>query len=190
MAMVVGAAALNTVLVGCSLANHPTGRSVDATKVVKTSRPAEARGCPGLLVVPGTGMGIGAHWGTLSLPACAGRRPWPVMHAVYLTAPVRHNPVYMHDLDSNSTLYAQPASWRAVTLSLLDIPWFYMNLAITPALMVVHPPLQVRISSRRVRQQVYNGKLPCGGPVVPKMVLGRIYWRYPRVRALTSVPTH
>ncbi|NNM87101.1 MAG: hypothetical protein HKL95_01120 [Phycisphaerae bacterium] len=188
--MIVGIAALNTVLVGCSLANHPTGRSVEATKVAKTSRPAQARGGTGLLVVPGTNMGIGAHWGTLSVPAVAGRRPWPVMRAIYLTAPVRHNPVYMHDLDLGSKLYEQPASWHAVMASVLNIPWFYMNLAITPALMVVHPPLQVRKSPIRVREQVYNGKLPCGGPVVPKMVLGRIYWRYPRVQALTSVPTH
>ena len=190
MAMVLGAAALNMALAGCSQANHPTGRSVGAAKAAKASHLAQARRHTGLLVVPGTGMGIGADWGTLSVPAGSAHRPWPVMHAVYLTAPLRHNPVYMHDLDSSSQLYAQPASWRAVTMSLLNIPWFYVNLAITPALMVVHPPLQVRKSSLQVPQQVYKGMLPSGGPVVPKMVLGRIYWRYPRVRPLTSVPAH
>ncbi len=190
MAVVIGAAMLNAVLGGCSLVDHPAGKSVAAAKVATTSKHGQARRSTGLVVVPGTGMGIGATWGTLPVPACATHRPWPIMHAVYCAAPVRHNPVYMHDLDANSKFDDRPASWNAITINVLNIPWFYVNLAITPGLMVVHPPLQVCKSPLRVPQKAYNGMLPCGGHVMPKMVMGRTYWRYPRVRPLTSVPTH
>lgn len=208
IAVVLGAVTLSAGLVGCGMANQPftapvahgvagqrraavaTAARAGAPKKAAASRQSVSRAAAGRLVVPGTGLAIGATWGTLPAPAGATHRPWPAMHAKYQTAAVRCNPVYLHDLDSNTSFDNRPASWQATTISLLNIPWFCVNLAITPALMVAHPPFEQVTSSVGVAEPIYNGFLPRGGRVLPKMGTGYLYWPYPRVRPLTSVPTH
>ena len=163
------------VLNGCS-ANHPT--TLHATMNVQHNRGYCTRRP---LAVPGTGMVIGANWGRMTPMAEATHRTWPAMKSDYFTGVVKHNPIYLRDLDADSHFRNGNPTFDQETIGLCNIPWFYANLAITPILMCVKPPLAQVDSVPRHISPIYQGYLPLHGAVAPMPMPGRIDWPYPVV---------
>ncbi len=118
---------------------------------------------PAAMVVPGTSYTVSRNWGTLPPVTVHNARNWPMMQASYLSGNVRHNPVYLKDIDHNaeysgSALTPCSVAERELT-GIADIPWFYINLAISPIMMLQRPPLSSEVSSSSNIPPIYNGRL-------------------------------
>ena len=164
-------AALN----GCST-NHP-----GAPHAAMNIRRDKGR-CPGRpLAVPGTDMTIGANWGRMPPMTEAIHRPWPAMKSDYFSGVVKHNPIYLRDLDAKSHYRDCNPTFCQEAIGLANIPWFYTNLAITPVLMCLNPPWTQVCSVPRHISPIYQGYLPLHGAVAPVPMTGRIDWPYPVV---------
>lgn len=120
-------------------------------------RPAAA------LRVPGTGMVVGRNWGTLPPVRVRNARSWQPMQAVFLSGRVRHNPVYMKDLDHNARFSGNAcgfwASSQRELVGVADIPWFYVNLAVCPIMMLERPPFTMETSAAANYRPIYHGQL-------------------------------
>jgi hypothetical protein len=133
------------------------------------------------IMVPGTGMAIGANWGRMEPLLATAHRPWPAMQALYDAGVIKHNPVYLRDLDARQDFRGKNPSFGQEARGLSNIPWFYANLAITPVLMCIHPPLAEVCSVPGAVSPIYQGYLPLHGAVASVPAPGRIDWPYPVV---------
>ena len=128
------------------------------------------------LTAPGTGMVVGRQWGTLPPVTVRNARPWQPMDAVFLGGAVRHNPVYMKDLDHDARFSGNAVAFcvtsRQELIGLADIPWFYINLAICPIMMLERPPLMMETSAAADSRPIYNGRIsaktdsPARNPII------------------------
>ncbi len=164
------------VLGGCSANQTPEPRTAMAN-----GRDCGTRAGHAPITVPDTELAIGANWGRMRPLTAAQHRPWPRMNVYYFSGVVKHNPVYLRDLDSHSHFRNHPPSFRQEAVGLGNIPWFYANLAITPVLMCLNPPWAQVYSVPRCITPIYEGYLPPQGVVAPVPESGRIDWPYPVV---------
>ncbi len=115
------------------------------------------------LTVPGTGMVVGRDWGTLPPVTVHNAHQWQPIHAVFLDTAVRHNPVYMKDLDHNAKFSGNASTFcvtsRQELIGLADIPWFYINLAVCPIMMLERPPFVMETSAAADYRPIYNGQI-------------------------------
>ena len=175
--LLMGLAALCVGLIGGCSATHP---AADTQAALCTHRQAES--CSRRpLTVPGTDMTIGANWGRMTAMAKSTRRSWPAMEVMYYSGAVKHNPIYMRDLDSHSHFHHGNVTATREAVGLANIPWFYANLIMTPVLMCVNPPWVQVVSVPRHISPIYQGYLPLHGALAPMPVPGLIDWPYPVV---------
>ncbi len=93
-------------------------------------------------------------------------------------------------LDARHYFHGKKPVLGQVAIGLANIPWFYANLAITPVLMCIHPPLAQVSSVPRGISPIYQGYLPLHGAVAPVPAPGQIDWPYPVVHISgESMPT-
>ncbi len=115
------------------------------------------------LTVPGTDMVVGRHWGTLPPVTVRNARSWQPMQAVFLQGEVRHNPVYMKDLDHDARFSGNASGFcansRRELIGVADIPWFYVNLAVCPIMMLARPPFMMETSAPSDYRPIYYGQL-------------------------------
>ncbi|MGN6367569.1 MAG: hypothetical protein ACTHN5_04845 [Phycisphaerae bacterium] len=134
---------------------------------------------PGSAPVPGTPWHVDFDWGEIGPLAGVEHRAWPEDGTSYVAADVKHDPVYYFSI-LPQVGHVNNGSWQGNAWSgIVEIPWFYLNTAALPVLMVLDPPLQQRTTERLSQNPVYLGYLPAGGEVVPAPTEGRIEWRYP-----------
>ena len=161
---------------GCSTNQSTVPHAAMAAGVCRGTRTGQP-----LAAIPSTELTIGANWGRMQPMAAAQHRPWPRMNAYYFSGVVKHNPVYLRDLDAQSHLRDQNPTLGQEAIGLGNIPWFYANLAITPVLLCLNPPWAQVCSVPRCISPIYQGYLPLHGAVAPAPESGRIDWRYPVV---------
>ncbi len=167
---------LSGLISGCSSNQPAEPRAAMAGGRACGTRVGQSR-----LAVPCTDAIIGANWGRMKPMAQAQHRPWAMMTVHYFSGVVKHNPVYLWDLDACGHFRNHPPSFRQEAIGLGNIPWFYANLAITPVLMCFNPPWAQVCSVPRCISPIYEGHLPLQGVVAPVPESGRIDWPYPVV---------
>ncbi len=182
MALGVGMA---MVLGGCSAALGPN--PISAMRSSKGVRP----GGHTAIAVPETGMVIGASWGRMEPLREATHRSWNKMRVTYVNDAVKHNPVYMRDLDAGSHFAEGRAAVKQDVVSPVEIPWFYLNLTVTPVLMCIQPPLATVCTVPRGISPIYKGYLPPHGAIAPAATSGPFHWPYPVVHVSgAAMPQH
>jgi hypothetical protein len=129
--------------------------------------------------VPGTPWSVDFSWGQGIQLQDYPHRPWPDTTTGYQVANVKHNPVYYFNVGEVLPQARSAGTLRGDFVSdLYEIPWFYLQTAALPVLMVLEPPLAQRTSDRSSTDPLYRGYLP-GGPVVPAPIPGVMQWDYP-----------
>jgi hypothetical protein len=130
--------------------------------------------------VPGTSMVLEPDWGVPTQQYTAAVRPLPVMNVTYVNGTVAHNPIYMHDLDEPLEYRDRPPTFGEEMVGLANIPWFYVNLGITPVLMCFELPLKQVYSSGVAPEGVYNGNLPATEYPAVAPEKGQLSWPQPK----------
>jgi hypothetical protein len=134
---------------------------------------------PGSAQVPGTPWAIDFDWGEIAPLENVPHRAWPDDQTTYVQADVKHNPVYYFSLATVLGVKNDGSYVSEGQQGLIDFPWFYLNTAALPVLMILEPPLQQRTTEYLAQNPVYLGHQPAGGDIVPSPPPGRIEWRYP-----------
>ena len=135
---------------------------------------------PGSTAVPGTSWTLDHYWGEIAPLESAPHRAWPDDQTTYVQADVKHNPLYYFSIQPHLPVKQNDGSYKGDAVSgIIEFPWFYVNTAALPVLMILDPPLQQRTTERLSESSVYLGHLPAGGEVVPSPTPGIIQWRYP-----------
>jgi hypothetical protein len=130
--------------------------------------------------VPGTGWAIDHSWGQGLVLTDAPHRAWPETKGIYESGRVKHNPAYYYNLQPYLDVTQPNGSYSGDWLSnLYEVPWFYLNTAALPVLMILEPPLAQRTTDRVSQDPNYLGHLPEAGAVVPTPVPGELRWEYP-----------
>jgi hypothetical protein len=130
--------------------------------------------------VPDTGWAIDHSWGQGLVLQDAPHRAWPDTQGHYVTGDVKHNPTYFFNVQPYLNMQQNNGSTQGDWISnLVEVPWFYLNAAALPVLMVLEPPLAQRTSDRVSQDPNFLGHLPEAGVVVPTPVPGELRWTYP-----------
>jgi len=165
--------------------------------------------------VPLTDLQIDHSWGQVIVLKNATQRNWPTTQTQYLSANVKHNPVYFTSWQ-NSTwipkvdtrgdskdffdnlkyrLLVPPndGSYRSDWINFFyDVPWSYVQIPVTLGRMFFEGPLSQVTSQRLGWDPNYFGYLPVEGTIVPRPVTGVIKWDYPflymTAEELTKLP--
>ncbi|HVX86832.1 MAG TPA: hypothetical protein VH253_18765 [Phycisphaerae bacterium] len=134
----------------------------------------------GSIPVAGTGWRVQFWWGENLPMANYPHRDWPVSTTTYQAAQVKHNPTYYWYFQD----FVPGANRNVGTFAgdyysdLYEVPWFYVNTAILPVLMVIQEPFTQVTTERLGADPIYFGYLP-PGPIVPSPPPGEIKWEYP-----------
>jgi len=135
------------------------------------------------IAVPDTGMVIEPDWGRPEGLNTTAERQWPEMDVTYVNGTVAHNPIYMHDLDEPLEYRDRPPTLTEQMVGLADIPWFYVNLGITPVLMCIQLPLMQVYSTGAAPESIYSGYLPANGYPAPAPQPGQLSQPQPKMSA-------
>lgn len=134
----------------------------------------------GATQVPGTAWSVDHSWGQGLVLQESAHRAWPESTGYYESGAIKHNPTYYYHLQPTLNMQQPDGSFRGDWVSnLVEIPWFYLNTAALPVLMILEPPLAQRTTDRLPQDPNYNGHLPAGGTVVPTPAPGDLRWTYP-----------
>jgi hypothetical protein len=107
-------------------------------------------------------------------------RPWAEVTATYQDGTVRHNPVYYYNIQEHLPVPQNSGTTNGdIISSFYEIPWFYLNTAALPVLMVLEPPLAQRTTAHESADPNFRGHLPETGAVVPVPAPGSLHWEYP-----------
>ena len=135
---------------------------------------------PGSAAVPGTPWSVDFDWGEIAPLDNYPHRAWPDDQTTYVQADVKHNPVYYFNIQPHLPVKQNDGSYQGEAVSgIIEFPWFYVNTAALPVLMILDPPLAQRTTERLSENPVYLGHLPTSGDIVPSPPPGVIEWRYP-----------
>jgi hypothetical protein len=130
--------------------------------------------------VPDTGWAIDHSWGQGLVLQDYAHRAWPDTRGTYVSGAVKHNPAYYYNLQPYLDVTQPNGSWGGDWVSnLYEIPWFYLNTAALPVLMILEPPLAQRTTDRVSQDPNFLGHLPETGAIVPTPVPGVLRWEYP-----------
>jgi len=136
--------------------------------------------------VPDTGMVIEPDWGQPEGLNTTAARPWPAMNVTYVNGTVTHNPTYMHDLDEPLEYRDRPPTFTEEMIGFANVPWFYVNLGITPILMCFQPPLMQVYSTGVAPESIYSGYLPAPGYSAPVPEKGQVSQPQSSINASTD----
>ncbi len=129
--------------------------------------------------VPGTGWSIDHSWGQVMPLNNYPHRAWPETKGTYENGDVKNNPVYYYTIQDHLNVPQNDGSVKADwTSEVYEVPWWYVNTAILPVLMVLEPPLAQRSTRLPSADPNYNGHL-ADGPIVPTPAPGELKWEYP-----------
>ncbi|HVS70684.1 MAG TPA: hypothetical protein VHQ47_05455 [Phycisphaerae bacterium] len=134
----------------------------------------------GSVPVAGTGWRVQFWWGENLPMESYPHRNWPESQTTYQAAQVKHDPTYYWYFQD----FVPGANKNVGTFAgdyysdLYEVPWFYVNTAILPALMVIQEPFSQVRTERLGADPIYLGYLP-PGPIVPSPPPGEITWEYP-----------
>jgi hypothetical protein len=116
-------------------------------------------------------------------------RAWPDTTAHYEVATVKHNPVYYYNVQPLLNVEQNNGTtWGDWVSNVYEIPWFYLNTAALPVLMVLEPPLAQRTTERTGGDPNFHGHLPEQGIVVPTPAPGQLQWEYPKLKEHYGLP--
>lgn len=134
---------------------------------------------PGATPMPGGDFLVDHAWGQgLTLPEYP-HRDWPATTALYETPHATHNPLFFTNVQEQLPVPQNDGTYRAnVKSAFIEIPWFYVNSAVLPLLMVLECPMAKRHTDVITPDPIYNGYLPAG-PIVPAPTTGALRWEYP-----------
>ncbi|HEY4330352.1 MAG TPA: hypothetical protein VGN88_11495 [Phycisphaerae bacterium] len=134
----------------------------------------------GTTATPSGDWSIDNSWGQGLVLDEAVHRAWPQTTAEYKSDPIKHNPLYYFNLQDHTNLPKNNGSPKNdVKTTFIEVPWFFVNTAALPWLMLFEQPLQQRITDREVADPTFHGHLPAGGPTVPTPFPGALKWDYP-----------
>jgi hypothetical protein len=129
--------------------------------------------------IPGGDWAVDHSWGQNLTLTNYPHRNWAPTTAVYQTATIAHNPTYYFNLQEHLPVKQNDGTLRGDLRSTsYEIPWFYLNTAALPILMVLEPPLAQRTTAVPERNPDFMGHLP-EGPTVPSPIPGVLKWEYP-----------
>lgn len=142
---------------------------------------------PGGMAVAGTPWVAEYSWGEGLPMQSYPHRDWGVSTGTYHAQQVKHNPTYYFFFQDfvpgtghNTGTYA-----GNIVADLYEVPWFYVNTAILPALMVIQEPFAQVRTERLGQDPRFLGYLP-GGPIAPSAEPGLVTWDYPFLRGNTE----
>jgi len=127
---------------------------------------------PGFTPVAGTGMAVDHSWGEVLPLADYNHRPWPDTQTNYLTSGVQGNPTYYVNGADAAGYGAKQGPGYAAGAAVIEVPWFYLNTAALPVLMVLQCPWSQTSPQRLGQDANYFGYLPATGAVIPAPTTG------------------
>ncbi len=129
--------------------------------------------------LPGGDWAVDHSWGQGLTLNDFPHRDWPQSTATYQTINAKHDPLYFFNLQEHLPVKQNDGSTRGNIRSVTyEVPWFYINTAALPVLMVLEPPLAQRSTSSPTQDPNYNGHLP-DGKTVPAPFPGVLKWELP-----------
>jgi hypothetical protein len=135
---------------------------------------------PGSIPVTGTPWTLDYSWGQVPVLTDSPHRAWPQSETTYQVANVKHDPIYFFNLQDQLPMRQVNGGWAGDWVSnAVEVPWFYLNTAALPVLMVLEPPFAQRTSDRSGIDPNYHGHLPESGETVPTPTTGILRWDYP-----------
>ena len=140
---------------------------------------------PGTMPIPGSTQTpdgdwtIDNSWGQGLVLENYPHRPWPDSTAYYADGDIKNNPLYYFNFQEHVAMQQNSGTYAAdVATTLIEVPWFFLNTAALPVLMVLEPPLAQRTTQRPSADPNFRGHLPADGPVVPSPAPGQLRWQY------------
>jgi len=134
--------------------------------------------------MPGGDWSVDFSWGQGVVLQDYPHRPWAEVTATYEEGTVRHNPVYYYNIQEHLPVPQNTGTTKGdIISSAYEIPWFYLNTAVLPVLMVLEPPLAQRTTAHPSGDPNFRGHLPETGTVVPVPAPGSLHWEYPFLNA-------